>query len=109
MAGDFPDWGPAVRAGRFILGGSGVKTVAVAGTAVALRGATPCQQVMLRARRSNAGLVYVGPSTVTRDEAALTGGLQLAAGDMIAFPVDDLANVFVNGALGDGVSYLWWT
>lgn len=109
MAVDYPDWAEAIRAGLFSLAGSGVRVVAVAGTPIALRAATPCQQVMVKARRANAGTLYLGGAGVTRDETAGTGGLQLAAGDMIVFPVDNLGNVFVNGAAGDGVSYLWWT
>lgn len=109
MVADFPDYGPAVRAGLFTLAGSGVRVVAVAGTRIALRAATSCQQVMVKARRANAGIVYLGGSGVTNDETAGTGGLQLSAGDMVVFPVDNLANVFINGAAGDGVSYAWWT
>lgn len=106
---DFPDYGPAVRAGLFTLAGSGAKVVAVTGTAVAIRATAACQQVAVKARKANRGIVYVGPAGVTNDEAATTGGLQLSPGDMIAFPVPNVANVFINGTAGDGVSFLWWT
>lgn len=109
MTVDFPDWFDAVTAGRFVLGGSGDRLVAVTGTAIALRASTKVQQVMVKARKLNAGTVYVGTATVTNDETAGTGGFQLAAGDIVSFPVDDLANVFINGTAGDGVSYLYWT
>lgn len=108
MARDFPDWSNPVIPGVFLLTGSGVTLVVVTGTAVALRAATTIKQVMVKARASNAGTVYLGKSGVTNDETATTGGLQLSPGDMVSFPETDLAHIFVNGTAGDGVSYAWW-
>lgn len=109
MVLDYRDYQNPVRAGDFALAGQGVTLVAVGGTAIALHAATTIQQVMLRARVTNSGIVYVGSSTVTNNETAGTGGLQLSPGDYIVFPESDLAHIFVNGAAGDGVSYMFWT
>ena len=109
MVLDYRDFQNPVRAGDFSLAGSGVTLVAVTGTAIALRAATTIQQVMVRARSTNSGIVYLGPAGVTNDETASTGGLQLSAGDYVVFPESDLAHVFVNGTVGDGVSYMYWT
>lgn len=109
MVLDYPDFQNPVRAGDFTLAGQGATLIAVTGTAIALRAATTIQQVMLRARTLNVGIVYVGSSTVTNNETAGTGGLQLSPGDYVVFPESDLAHIFVNGAAGDGVSYMFWT
>lgn len=109
MTADFPDWSDPVIPGVFTLAGQGVRLVAVTGTAIAIKATTVAKQVIVKARAANAGTIYLGASTVTADETAGTGGLQLSAGDMVAFPVADLALVFINGTAGDGVSYAYWT
>lgn len=108
MAVDFPDWTNPIIPGLFTLGGSGVTLVAINSTAIALRASTLVKVTMVKARAANAGLVYVGAAGVTDDETPTTGGFQLAAGDIIVFTETNLANVFLNGAAGDGVSYVWW-
>jgi len=87
--------------------GTGHKDVAVTGTAVALRSSTACTSVTVKADTANAATIYVGISTVTNDETAGTGGLQLEPGESIAIDVANLATVFINGTAGDGVSYMW--
>lgn len=108
MPNDFPDWTNPIIPGSFVVGGSGVTLVAVTGTAVAIRSTTPMKVVMLKARAANAGTIYLGASGVTNNETTTTGGLQLAPGDIVSFSETDLAHVFINGAAGDGVSYVWW-
>jgi len=109
MVLDFPDWSDPVIPGEFTLAGQGVKLVAVTGTAVAIKASTAVKQVMVKARTANAGTIYLGSSTVTANETAGTGGLQLSPGDMVAFPVPNLAGVYINGTAGDGVSFAYWT
>jgi hypothetical protein len=105
---DFPDWTNPIIPGKFVLTGTGVTKVAVTGTRVALRASTAMKQVFVRARVTNVGTLYLGGATVTNSETALTGGLQLAPGDLIAFPELNLANIFIVGLAGDGVSYVWF-
>lgn len=109
MTQDFPDWSDPVIPGVFTLAGQGIKLVAVTGTAVAIRATTVAKQVIVKARAANAGTIYLGTATVTNDETAGTGGLQLSPGDMVAFPLADLALIFINGIAGDGVSFAYWT
>ena len=92
-----------------VLAGQGHAAVAVTGTAVALKSSTACKQVMVRADPGNAALLYLGTSTVTNDETAGTGGLQLSPGDAATFPVANVATTFINGTAGDGASYMYWT
>lgn len=108
MTADFPDWSNPVIPGRFVLTGSGHTAIAATGTAVPLRATTPIKQVAIRADRENAATIYLGVAGVTADNVALTGGHHLYPGDAIVFPESNLANIFVNGTLGDGVSYTWW-
>lgn len=109
MTADFPDWSDPVIPGGFALTGQGVKLVAVTGTAVAIKATTVVKQVMVKARAANVGTIYLGASTVTANETAGTGGLQLSPGDIVAFAIPDLADVFINGTAGDGVSFAYWT
>ena len=105
---DFPDWSNPVVPGTFTLAGQSAKLVAVTGTRVPFAAApTLAKMVMAEARATNAGTVYLGSSTVTADETA-TGGLQLQPGALVAFPCNDLATVYVNGAAGDGVTFMYW-
>lgn len=95
--------------GIFQVGGSGVTVVAVTGTRVALRATTAVKVIIVKARTANAGTLYLGDSTVTNNETATTGGLQLDPGDMVTFTETDIADIFINGTAGDGVSYMFWT
>lgn len=108
MAVDYLDWSNPIIPGLFALTGSGVTLVAVTSTAIVLRAATACKVVLVKARAANVDKVYIGAAGVTANEAALTGGLQLAPGDMIALTETDLSHLFINGTLGDGVSYTWF-
>ena len=105
---DFPDWGKPVRPTLFTPTGSGVTVLATTGTAVAIRAATPSGKAVIKARRANAGTVYLGTSTVTDDEDPDTGGLQLDPGDFIVVSGTNLGDLWIDGAAGDGVSYAWW-
>ena len=109
MTLDFPDWSNNITPGVFTLAGQAAVLVAVTGTAVPLVGVlTLAKMVMVEARGVNVGTVYLGSSTVKNDESA-QGGLQLGPGAIIAFPVNDLHTVYVNGSAGDGISLMYWT
>lgn len=104
-----------VNPGTFTLGGQGDAAINATGTAFQLStSSVPTQVVMLKARSSNAGTIYVGKSTVTNTQSAAgarstTAGLQLEPGDMIVFPATNLNAIYINGTSGDGVSYVYWT
>lgn len=89
------------------LTGTGHKNIAATGTAIALRSSTACVSVVVKADAANAGTIFVGISTVTNDETAGTGGLQLEPGESIGIDVANVATVFINGTAGDGASFLW--
>lgn len=109
MPVDYPDWSNPTVPGRFALGGTGHTDGTGLGSAVPLRASTSCVQVSIQADLDNAGTVYVGISTVTGDNASLTGGRHLDPGGAWGFPESDLAHVYIVGAAGDGVSYAWFT
>jgi hypothetical protein len=106
---DRSDWTRGIGPGSFAIGGQHVVLVGSSGVAVAIGAAVKVKVVAVKARRANSGAVYVGSSTVTNDESATTGGLQMDPGDLMMFAVDSLATFYVNGAAGDGVSIVWWT
>ncbi len=73
---------------------------AIGATALALVGtATPVNSgVTIKAAAGNAGIVYVGSSTITANTTDATDGFQLSAGEAVTLPRDfatDAANIYV--------------
>ena len=82
---------------------TGQKNVTVAGTAESMMGAaTPTRSLTIKAKRSNTGLIYVGPSTVTS-----ANGHILSRGQSMDMELDNSADeVYVDASVsGDGVSF----
>lgn len=50
--------------------------------------------VTVRAATGNGGKVYIGNSTVTKDSAEATDGYELAAGQTIFIPVNNVKNIY---------------
>jgi len=104
-----------VNPGTFTLGGQGGASINVTGTAFQLStSSVPTQIVMIKARSTNSGIVYVGTSAVTNTQPgagsrSTTAGFQLDPGDVITFPATNLNAIYINGTSGDGVAYLYWT
>lgn len=87
----------------------GRKTVTTAGTRVTLASSTACKQVIITAETDNTGLVVVGGSTVVAS-LATRQGIPLAAGDSIAFEIDNLADVYLDSTVStDGVTFVYFT
>lgn len=89
--------------------GHGVKAVTTAGTDEALAASTAAKWVTIQAQTDNTSYVAVGASGV--DAATATGnGVQLAAGESITLPIDNLADVYVDALVnGEGVRYIYGT
>jgi hypothetical protein len=86
---------------------SGLKTIATAGTELALSASNKVQcAVAVKALTTNTGLMYIG--NAGDGTVASTTGFPLAAGDTIIFEyVDDLANIMVDSAVnGESVAFL---
>lgn len=58
--------------------GNGSKTVTTAGTRLALASTTACKSVVVQAKRSSTGYIYVGGATVSA-----TSGVALTAGESL--------------------------
>lgn len=88
--------------------GHGVKTVATAGTDVAIvSSVTPAKWIAIQAQTDNTGNIAVGGSGVDATEATGTGVL-LAAGESIVLPINDLADIYIDSSVnGDGVRYTY--
>jgi hypothetical protein len=97
-----------VAAPSYTFGGNGHIEVASGGTAVQGTSHT-CKRVILSADTDNASAAYVGSSSVTNDTSASTGGLQLDAGQSIVLDVTNTNTIWVNGATGVGVGYIYLT
>ncbi len=83
----------------------GAKNVTLAGTAEALASSTSCAWVVIQAKRTNTGRIYVGGASVPNDD---TGGLYLTAGDSVTVDVLNLSQVYVNSTVtGEGVTYVY--
>lgn len=82
-----------------------IKLVTTAGTRVALQSATTNGGIVIKALKTNTGTIYVGGSTVSS-----ANGFQLAAGDTVAFAINDASNVSIDASVnGEGVSWLGTT
>lgn len=93
----------------YALSGQGNQQIAVTSTRIQITtSSNPCRLVIVKARKANTAIIYVGTSTVTNNTTASTGGYQLDASESVAIPVTNLNLVYINGTSGDGVSYLWF-
>lgn len=89
--------------------GHGSKTVATAGTDVALASSTPAKWVEIQARTTNTGMIAIGAAGV--DATVGTGdGVLLAAGESRVYPCDNLADIYVDATVsGEGVRFTYGT
>ena len=85
---------------------SGQKTIATAGTALALGSQVINVPLMIKALDTNTGIVAVGNDGA--GDVTVSNGMRLAASDAIIMEfVGDLANIFVDSAVnGEGVAWL---
>lgn len=83
--------------------GDGSKNVTTAGTRVTLASTTACKSVVVMAKLTNTGKIYVGGATVSS-----TSGIELAAGETISLDVSDLASVQIDSSVnGEGVKFTY--
>ncbi len=81
---------------------NGSQTVTTAGTAVALASSTTIKSVIVKAKYSNTGTIYIGDASVSS-----ANGLELEAGDAVSIDIDDLSTVYIDSSVnGEGVNYL---
>ncbi len=83
---------------------SGNKNVTAAGTAVPLSSTSiPCQAVDVSAKRTNAGIIYVGGSGVSS-----SNGRWLYPGDAVSLNIRDVNATYIDAAVsGEGVTFLY--
>lgn len=85
---------------------NGRKTVAAAGTAVAVGSSEGVSAVIVTALKGNTGIIAVGGKGVIASEATRTG-VALAAGATVTIPCDDVADVYIDATVNsEGVSWL---
>lgn len=88
---------------------NGRKVTVSAGTAVALASSTSAKWVVITAETDNTGYVVVGGSGVIA-ALATRQGVPLMAGDSVALPIDNLADVYIDSLVsGDGVTFTYGT
>ena len=84
----------------------GQKDVALAATPEVLAAATPCYEILIQAKRTNTGRVYIGGATITNAD---TGGAYLTTGQTIQVTAQSLSDVWLAVSTnGEGVTYLYW-
>ena len=85
---------------------TGTKVVTTAGTAVALGTETGMHELLIQAKRTNAGIIFVGPSTVLNND---TNGIYLSKGEALHLYCNSLAEIYINSTVnGEGVTFLYW-
>lgn len=85
---------------------TGQKAVTTAGTAVVLGTTTDIREVLIQAKVTNSGYIFVGPSTVANNH---TNGMCLTKGEAAHFYCTTLADIYINSTVnGEGVTYLCW-
>ena len=86
----------------------GHKNTVTAGTAVALASSsTPCYDLIVQAKRTNTGRIYVAGSGVLNDD---TNGIYLTAGQSIPMSAINLTQVYINSTVdAEGVSFTYFT
>lgn len=84
---------------------SSVGAVAVQLTATSIK---TKKGVLIKAADDNAGIVYVGTSTVTADAADATSGFPILASEWVEIEVDDVSSVYVIASQADQKVY-WVT
>jgi hypothetical protein len=88
--------------------GNGRKVVTTAGTAVTLGSSTTIRYVVIAAEADNTGVIAVGGATVVA-ALATRQGVFLNASDVIGFPIDNLADVYIDSTVnGDGVTFTYF-
>lgn len=81
---------------------TGQTNVTTAGTRVALGSSQAVKSVVIKAKTTNTGLIYVGGSTVTS-----SNGFILSAGDTVSIDIANIATISIDSSVnGEGVSYL---
>ena len=91
----------------------GSKTVSVAGIAEALSSSSvPCYEVLIQAKRTNTGRIYIGGAAVHNDD---TDGICLEipiAGvtpPSIPISAQNLNQIYVNSTVNnEGVTFIYW-
>ncbi|MFT4076835.1 MAG: hypothetical protein QM647_15020 [Asticcacaulis sp.] len=83
----------------------GQTKVATTGTAVQLGVGALVNGVVITARSTNAGKIFVGGAAVTTTDDGSGNGYPLAAGQSISVACANLSNLSINGTAGDYVYY----
>lgn len=86
---------------------TGTKTVTNAGTAVALSATSvPCYEVLIQAKRTTGGRIYIGGSTVANDDS---NGVYLTAGQSMTITAQNLTQIYINSTVNaEGVTFIYW-
>lgn len=93
---------PQREMGSQALSGFGVTNVTTAGTAVQMPTAA-CRKVLVIARQSNTGSIFVGGTGVT----SASYGAELLAGNSLELELSNVNLLYINSSVnGEGVSYI---
>ena len=84
---------------------TGQAKVVATNTAVALGGNTLLNGVVVKAKTTNTGTVFVGPSSVTTTDNGAGNGYALLPGEAISLAVANTSSIYINGTAGDSVYF----
>lgn len=83
----------------------GQRNVAVTSTARAIASGFVENGVVITAKSTNSGYIFVGGGGVTTTDDGNGNGYRLDPGQSISFATGQLDNIFINGTAGDGVYF----
>lgn len=82
----------------------GSKDVTTAGTRVTLASSTPCKKVVVVAKSTNTGVIWIGGSTI-----ATGRGEPLVAYQKTEIQITNLASVYIDSTVnGEGVTFTYF-
>lgn len=84
---------------------TGQKKIAVTNTAIVLGSGALVNGVVVKAKSTNTGPVFVGPTGVTTLDDGTGNGYALAPGEAISFACADLSEIFINGTAPNAVYF----
>jgi hypothetical protein len=84
---------------------TGQLKIVTTGTAVALPDTVLKNGIVIKAKATNVGALFVGASTVTTTDDGTGNGYKLEAGEGVSFAVANAKTIFITGTAGDSIYF----
>ena len=81
---------------------SSSKDISVTGTAVSIGTTEIVRSILIQAKTTNVGLIYVGISGACSTTVYMK---KLSAGETWEIAIEDISNLYINGTGGEGINF----